>query len=166
MSETTLERSVAALEDRSRIAAGAVVIAALGLALLGGVVGVLAGVATLVVWWYTPGPYAVGVGQFGLVAVAPADALFPILVVELALLGVLVGPDVEAERGQVNAPARVAPATVGITSVLGLIALGALWTVEAVWSGALVLVLTAVLAGYAVHRYELVALGMVTHDEH
>lgn len=126
-----------------------------------GRLGLVGGAVLLVAWAVLPATYAFAVGQVAFVAVTRQPDLFdtgllPLALVEVGLLGVLVGPDLRSARGRRTAALILLGAT-----VLGGIALGsyALW--DRVWVAATVLVGVGSLGAYGLHRYELVVLGKV-----
>lgn len=142
--------------DRSILGGLAVLLAAGVLGALGGPLGAAAGLA-LVACWYLLGPiYAVAVGQIAVVALARDWPLLYVAGAELAVLAVLVVPDVTSVRGR-----RLAASTVVGGGLLGLAAAGAQLTWETTWATAVVLVGVAAFASYGLHRYELVAIDEV-----
>lgn len=140
--------------DRSLPGGLAALLAAGALVALGGPLGAGAGVA-LVTCWYLLGPvYAFAVGQVAVVALAGDWPLRYVAGAELAVLAVLVAPDLATARGR-----RLAAGTVAGIGVLGGGAFVAQLTWETTWATAVVLVGVVALASYGLHRYELVATG-------
>lgn len=138
---------------------GALAILTVALGLTIGPAGVLAGLATAAAWYALGVPYALAAGHVILVAGTPGLELPTIVLVELAFLVLLV-----ASVGRTPAP-RVAGVVV-LVAGLGLGALaGATLLAQELWVAAVVLVGTIALVAYAVHRYELVRLGLVTEAD-
>ncbi|MEF8843572.1 MAG: hypothetical protein V5A62_18425 [Haloarculaceae archaeon] len=133
--------------------------------MLSGGLGLVGGGVLLAAWAVLPATYAFAIGQVAFVTATRSGTLpdagldvgllVPVLV-EIGLVGVLVGPVVRSTGGR-----RTAGWTLLGTAVLGGIALGsyALW--DRVWVAAAVLVGLVGLVAYGLHRYELVVLGKV-----
>lgn len=166
MSRTDLEAAPASASaspdppsvDPERTLPGGLATAGAGVALLavGGPVGGVAALAALVCWYWLGPTYAFAVGQVGLVAVA-LDAPVPWLAgAQAAVLAVLVAPDLTSLRD-----AWLAAGTVAGTALLGGLAYLALVAWDELWAAAVVLLAAGALAGYGLHRYELVATGGV-----
>lgn len=126
-----------------------------------GPIGLIGGGVLLVAWAVLPATYAFAVGQVAFVAVTRPDGLLdvgllPLALVELGLVGVLVGPALRSARGR-----RTAVWTLlGAAALTGVaLASYALW--DRVWLAAGVLVGFGALGTYGLHRYELVVLGKV-----
>lgn len=126
--------------------------------LAGGLAGILAAAVTLAVWYALGSPYAIatGVVTAGAVGVTTPTGS---AVVGLGLLGVLLAPTAVAFD-----PGRSALATVLFTAGFGTVAV-LLLQVWPLWVGAVGVSVALALVGYAVHRYQLVALGLVEPDE-
>lgn len=155
--------STGALERRGRsIPGGIAVIAVIVLLwMVSGQIGFVGGAVLAVAWAVLPATYAFAVGQVAFVAVTRQTGLLdagllPLALVEVGLLGVLVGPSLRSARGR-----RTAASTLLGAAVLGGIVLAsyALW--DRVWVAAAVLVGVGALGAYGLHRYELVVLGKV-----
>lgn len=114
-------------------------------------IGITAVVA--IVWLLVSTPYAVAVGGLLAAILAPEAGLFDALAV--GSLVVLFAADLLIEW-----PARTA--VVGLVMLLSSTAgLAAVWYSEPLWAAAAVLLGAFALLAYAVHRYELVRLGLV-----
>jgi len=155
--------STGALERRGRSIPGGIgVIAVIVLLwMVSGQIGLVGGAVLAVAWAVLPATYAFAIGQVAFVAVTRQaglldTGLLALALVEVGLLGVLVGPSLRSTRGR-----RTAAATLLGTAVLGGVALAsyALW--DRVWIAAAVLVGVGALGAYGLHRYELVVLGKV-----
>lgn len=151
-----MDRPVAALGAVDPVAAALVAGCPLVLAVVGGPVGGVVGVVAAVVW--VGGPvYGFAAAQFGLLLVveAPADPL------QLAALQVGAGTLLVAGLRSGADSWRVTVAFVALSGVLGGgvgVALDA--GVAPIVVGAVLVGFVAV-AGYLIHRYELLALGLV-----
>lgn len=149
MSERTAPRG-----KRTILGGVAAAVAAGAIAVVGGVPGILAGVA-LAACWYVLGPvYAFAVGQVAAVAVWDGRPLAVVAGLELAVLAVLVAPDLATRSRR-----RVALWSLAIAVALGGLAYGAQATWETTWATATVVLGVAALAAYGLHRYELLATG-------
>ncbi|MDG5760441.1 hypothetical protein QA600_13955 [Natronococcus sp. A-GB1] len=121
--------------------------------------GVVAGVATALLWYGFGTPYAVAVGHVLLLALFP-DGIDPIsfVIVEAGLVTLLVVPVLRS-----RAPLRTAAGTLlavaglGAVSWLAVVSLS-LWQAAGVTAGAVAL------ASYGAYRYGLVALGLVDDE--
>lgn len=141
---------------------GGLLAAAVGLVWLGGGLGAAAALGLLAIGYAFAPPYGFAAGQFGLAAVVTAGSTPGIAVVggmQAALFLVLVCDAPRDRRGR----------RAIVTAAAGALALVALaWWVqttwEATWVTALVVAGTLGLIGYAIHRYELVATGVVPSD--
>ena len=144
---------------RTRIGVAAVVLAGAGFVLAGGLAGVLAAAVLAVAWYALALPYAVALGHLLLVALLPGDAGFVrVAPAEAGLLGLLL-----SEAPAVESPGRFPVAMLSAGVVL----------VSAVWVGqvagglpgaAIALVVVGATLGYALHRYELLRLGLLDPD--
>lgn len=126
-----------------------------------GTVGLAGGGILLAAWAVLPATYAFAVGQVVFVAVTRPDGLLDIgllslLLVELGLIAVLVGPTLRSTGGWRMAVWILLGG--GVLSGVALVSY-ALW--DRVWIAATVLASIVVLAAYGFHRYELVVLGKV-----
>lgn len=138
-------------------------LAALAVALVGvrtgppaGVVGVAGGAALLFATQRLSRPYPFAVGQVALVAAAGGRPPGPAVVAaELALLAVLVVPDV-AEGSR-----RAAGATLAATAGLGAVTAAAWVTWGSVVAAAAAAAATGGLIAYGLHRIEQVRLGVI-----
>jgi hypothetical protein len=144
---------------RTWIGVAAVLLAGGGFVLTGGLAGALAAAVLAVAWYALPVPYAVAVGHLLLVGVVPGDAaLVRVAPAEAGLLGVLL-----SEASTVDAPGRFVAAMLAA----GVVLLGAAWagSVAGGLPGAAVaLVVVGAVLGYALHRYELLRLGLLDPD--
>lgn len=144
-------------------------LAALGVAallwVLEGTIGLVSGGVLLLTWATLPPTYAFAVGQVAFVAVTRPESLLdigllPLAVIELGLVGVLVGPDLRSATGR-----RTAVWTIIGGSLLGGATLTSYALSDRSWIAAALLVALGIFGGYGIHRYELVALGKVTESE-
>jgi hypothetical protein len=135
------------------------VLACLGVVLSGGLAGVLAAAVLAVAWYAFPLPYAVALGHLLLVALLPADAgLARVALAETGLLGLLL-----AEAPTIEPPGRFVAAMLSASVVLGGAALAG--RVAGGLPGATIALAAAGgILGYAVHRYELLRLGLLDPD--
>lgn len=140
--------------DRTSIGGAAAVLAGGVLVVLDGTPGAVAALA-LVGCWYVLGPvYAVAVGQVAVAALAGNWSLPVLAGAELAVLAVLVAPDLANAGGR-----RLAGGTVVGAAILAGIAYGAQGTWETTWATVVVLAFVTAFAAYTFHRYERVATG-------
>ena len=148
-------------DERTRLGAVGVVVAGIGLVALAGLPGVVAAVLLAVAWILLPATYAFAVGQIALVALASDGALVGFAAVEVGLLGVLLAPATRLAD-------PVPPVALAVAWVLAGVALA--WASTGAgapldpWLAGLALVTLTALAAYVVHRYQLVALGLVADD--
>ena len=139
----------------------AAVAVTLGFWVVSGTLGLVGGGVLLVAWAVLPATYAFAIGQIAFIAVTRPETLsetgllIPVLV-EVGLVGVLVGPAIQSPRGR-----QTAGWTLLGTAVLGGIALGSYAFWDQLWIAATVLVGLSALVTYGFHRYELVVLGKV-----
>lgn len=147
------------LSTRSRREIGAVVIAAVGLVFASGfeLAGAASAAVIALVWFVFPVVYTIALGHI-LVAALTVDGFSTIAIViaELGLFGILL----------TAAPTLYDRGTVTSMTVfmLGLFVFTfgiAFVTSEALWIGALALLVVGAIAAYGMHRYELVSLGLV-----
>lgn len=151
------DRSVVTPE-RERTQFGAVAAFAVGVALVAfaGPLG-LAGAAVVVGTWYLLGPtYAFGAGHVAVVGLLGDAGLLAVGAVEVGLLAVLLSPALTVENPL--GPALVALASLALGG-------GAAWATArgllAPLAVAVALTATLWLAGYGLHRWQLVDLGLV-----
>jgi hypothetical protein len=116
-------------------------------------------------WATLPATYAFAIGQLAFVAVTRPESLLdigllPLAVIEVGLVGVLVGPVLGSATGR-----RTAVWTIIGGSLLGGATLASYALSDRMWVAAALLVALGILGGYGIHRYELVALGKVTESE-
>lgn len=149
----------AATDGTSWLTYGSLAAIVAGLGFLVGPPGVLAGIATAVFWYALGVPYALAAGHVILVAATPErlDA-FTIVLVELAFLTL---PLAAVRR----TPAPYVAGAALIVGALGFGAIVALTYPYGYWVTALVLLGTVTFIAYAVHRYELVRLGLVSDSD-
>lgn len=147
------------MTDRSRPEILAVLVAAAGFVLVGdlGLGGAASAVALVLAWYLLPIVYTIAVGHV-LVAALSIDELttFAIITVELGLFGMLLmtTPNLY-DRGTVKSM------TVFMLGLLVFTFGIAFMTSEALWIGALALLVVGALVSYGMHRYELVSLGLM-----
>jgi FtsH-binding integral membrane protein len=120
-----------------------------------GPVGAAIGVLALLAWVVAP-VYGFAVGQLGLVVVVPEPALGPRLAAAEGAVAVLLVAGLIRRRSPWSVPAFFV-AALGLT---GAVVAGIVFGVET-WHLAAVLLGVTALASYLLHRYELVALGLV-----
>jgi hypothetical protein len=139
------------------VSASALAIVAAALWTTVGVASIGITVLVALVWLLVPTPYAVAVGGLLAAILAPDAGLFDALAV--GSLSSLFAADFFIEW-----PARTA--AVGVVALVPTAAvLAAVWLAEPLWTAAVVLLGAFALLGYAVHRYELVRLGLLGEAE-
>ncbi|WP_126663192.1 hypothetical protein [Haloterrigena salifodinae] len=142
--------------DRPRSTIGALAVLTAALALLAGPIGAVAGLATALTWYGLGTPYALAAGHVVLAAAfTEGIGLETFLLVELAFVAVLLA-------AVVRTPTVLRDAVVVLASAIAFV--GAGWIVadsRSIWIAAGTLPLLVALAAYALHRYELVSLGLV-----
>ncbi|ADB60099.1 hypothetical protein Htur_1208 [Haloterrigena turkmenica DSM 5511] len=135
---------------------GALAVLTAALALLAGPTGAVAGFATALTWYGLGTPYALAAGHVVLAAAFPDGiGLETFLLVELAFVAVLLAAVVRTSTA-------LRDAAVVLASAIAFVGTG--WIVadsRSVWTAAGTLLLVVALAAYALHRYELVSLGLV-----
>ena len=157
--ETKPKRFDADPRDRNSATAFTVLVLVGAFGLVSGPVGLVVGLGTAGVWYAFGFPYAVGVGHVGLVAIS-LDGIgsFEVAVVELGFIIVFLA----------SIRYAVAPRRVGVVALAsGLVLGGTAWLTllsQPMWLAATVFILLFALVGYGVHRYELVALGLVSEQ--
>ena len=137
-------------------------IAALGwvvavLAAIAGPSGAVAGLATAGAWYALGTPYAIAVGTVVLAATGAGTEPDAVTVggVTVAFLALVLAPAVRSDR-----PVAEGAAAIASTATLA----GAAWYLgrtQPLWLAAAALCGCLALAAYALHRYELVRLGLV-----
>lgn len=135
------------------VAALLVVTAALGY--VAGPLGVVAGLAVALVWWYLSTPYAIAAGHLALVAVTAGDFSLGFLLAE-AGFALLVASDATNRR--------TGAVAIGLFSGLVLLTQGLYTTTDELWLTAGGLTLAVAVLAYGLHRYELVRMGLVEAD--
>ena len=157
---TTLETTGRRLR-REWPAGLALAVLGVGLSIVIGPVGVVIAVVTAAFWYVLGVPYALAAGHVALVAVMPGG-LDPIaFVVAEAGFGALLAT--VAVRS--TSPGRVIAVGLGSAVLAGVtiwIVLGAAST--SVWIAAAAVCLVLATAGYVLHRYELVQLGLISES--
>jgi hypothetical protein len=150
------------LAERTLLGAFGVVLTAAVLGLVGGVAGVGLAAAFVLAWLLFRPVYSYALGHvLALGATASALSVVELVFVELGLLGVLLGPLTSPELRSRGSLVR---STLGSGFVLfGVVVVG-FALLEQTWGVAVLLVLVCGVAGYGVHRYELVVLGLVGDD--
>jgi hypothetical protein len=133
------------------------------LSVVGGVSGVVLAVALAVVWGFFPPVYSYALGHvLALGTTARALTVVELLFVELGLLAVLFGP---LTRAEVRDRGPIGRSTLGFGFALGGVVVVGLALQNALWPVSVLLVLCGLGLLYGLHRYELVALGLVDDDE-
>ncbi|MDS0300299.1 hypothetical protein NDI76_16250 [Halogeometricum sp. S1BR25-6] len=137
-------------------------IAAAVFVLFGELVGLLAAATLVIIWVVFPVEYAIAAGQVGIVSVAAAPLPLTVLVgVEAGLTLLLAGALVTA-AASLTASAAWLLAYVGVAGGIWYV-VGGPWQV---WHVAVLLWAVVAVGGYALHRYELVSLGLTEGDHH
>lgn len=149
--------------DSIRALPGGIAIIAISalLWLVGGNIGLAGGVVLLGAWALLPAVYAFAIGQVVLLTVTQpvtsTESNFLLLsLLELGLVGVLVGPSLRSTRGR-HTVVWILLGTAALSGVT--LASYALW--GRIWLATAVLVSVGSLGSYVIHRYELVVLGKV-----
>ncbi|WP_122088202.1 hypothetical protein [Halalkalicoccus subterraneus] len=154
-----IDESNRAITERSWTEFLAVLIAAAGFALLGDFapIGIAGGVAIGLLWLTLPVIYAVALGHLLVVALTvDGFETLAIAVAELGLFGMLVAAiPTFYDRGAVTSM------TVFVFGLFVFVFGIAFVSSEALWIGALALVVVGALVAYGMHRYELVSLDLV-----
>lgn len=124
-------------------------------------VGAVVGVAFVLAWVGTPAPYAVAFGTVALAAFTPSSA-FVVGLAGVGALGVLGDALRTGDRAtDLRALAAFVLAAVVLLAVVGV----AGTATDATWLLALALVAAGATLAYGTHRYERVAMGLVTEDD-
>ena len=155
MSATTMI-DPATRTERRRPTMVALAILTAALAILAGPTGAVAGLATALTWYGLGTPYALAAGHVVLAAAFP-DGIDPgtFLLVELAFVAVLLA-------AVVRTATALRDIVVVLVSATAFVGTG--WLVadaQSIWIAAGSLLLVVAFAAYALHRYELVSLGLV-----
>lgn len=149
-------RTAKPLSGRSRSEVIAMLLAGAGFVALGGLPGVASAVGIGTVWLLLPSVYAVAIG-YGLLAAFTIDGSVSLdaLITGIGLFAILLAPAVGLYRRETLVSVIVF-AMVTLFLVFGI----AFATTDTLWSAALALAVTWVVAAYGVHRYELMILGL------
>jgi len=136
---------------------GAIVVA---FGIVSGPIGVLAGIATALVGYLFGTPYAFALGHVALAAVVPTE-IDPssVVIVEAAFVGVLLAP-----LRQTTDPIPLAGVAIASVLAIGGIA----WLVvdsQPISLAALTVLSLLAIAAYALHRLEVVRLGLVPGED-
>ncbi|WIV68858.1 hypothetical protein [Natrialbaceae archaeon AArc-T1-2] len=126
-----------------------------------GILGLVAGATVVAVRRLVGTPYALAVGHLWLVGLFP-NAIDPVsfLIVETAFVAVLLAPATRA-----RSPVRFAAMTAAaVLTFAGVAWLTLEYAAQPLWLVAMTLAGAVALASYALHRYELVVLGLVDED--
>ncbi|WP_290819285.1 hypothetical protein [Halovivax sp.] len=144
--------------DRSAGSALAAATLVVAFGLVAGPIGVFAGIATVAIWYAVGVPYALAVGHVALVALVPGgiDPL-SFALVEVGFVTILLASVADPDRRPIATVAIASAVALGGTAWL-VLAFQPLWLAAAAQLGVLATV------AYALHRYELVSLGLVTDD--
>lgn len=154
--------------DRRRLAVtlGSLGVSTVGLVLLAGIPGVVAGLVIAGVWLGGTAPIAFAVAHLVLVLVVPETASplgvlesVPFLITECGLLCALAVSTMGSRTWR-----TMATVTLGSGLVLLSVTALALGSFESVWASGLVVVFVVGSVVYTVHRAERVLLGLVTEE--
>lgn len=165
-------------DRRTRAGAATVVLAAVAFVGFGGLLGAAAAGLLALTWYVLGASYAFAVGQLGLVAAFP-EVNLQVGVLEVLLFGVLLAPATEwdgrgpapdeesdLDEGSGSGAERNLPddLAVAVTSAFAFIGAAFWWAssqglVGVLLASALLVGLLS-LAGYGLHRYQLIALGL------
>jgi len=151
------DRPTVRVDTHNRVTAVAFLVLIGMLGFSGGLPGLVVGIGTVAVWYALGLPYAVAAGHVALIAVF----LDGISSVDLALVEVAFMAPLLASIRRVSTPLQTGIVALAVGSLLG----GTAWFVLAsrsLWLAASAVVVLFMLVGYAVHRYELVQLGLVS----
>ncbi|MFP9191308.1 hypothetical protein ACLI4Q_06570 [Natrialbaceae archaeon A-CW1-1] len=125
--------------------------------LTGGPVGFFMGVVTVAVWVTLGTPYALAVGHVGIVLTFTAGVdPITLIAIEVGFVALLISPLIRARIRLRSAAVSIAVVAGGVGLVWLTLEAASLWLVAAVTVGFLAVV------SYAIHRLELVTLGLVT----
>jgi hypothetical protein len=143
---------------RTRIGAFGTIFVASAFAIAGGLPGLLAAVVVGVSWYALPSIVVFTIGQFALGAlVSPEQTPLLLLIAEGGLLGILSGATAETNRS--------AQSTAFVVGCIALFAVGS-WAsyhwLDSIWRTTAVLAVAVTVGAYGLHRYERIALGLVT----
>lgn len=152
--------------ERSRLGGASTLVAAVALIAVAGErwpVAVIGALVILSVWYLLPPPYAFALGNVALVAVLPEIDLMRTTVVEVGLLGALLTSATTAITSDRHLPIDVS----GVLLVLGWVLVGGVLAWASIRSllrlpvAAVLLVALTALTAYGLHRYQLVAIGVI-----
>jgi len=148
-------------ESRAQQLLAAVVFVALAVALgqHGGALGVLIAALVAIVWVFTPPPYAYAVGQLfvGVLVVTDPSPLSELIAIQSALAGLLV----VALLGHWPSQHRLRATTIG-TFGIGIAVIVPAISLDPVWLALIVFAVGYGSLAYALHRYELVRLNLIS----
>lgn len=164
--DSTVGRDGNRRSNRATISAFAALVALVAvLTQVAGVSGTAAGLATAVTWYVAGTPFAIAAGYLVLATTWPAETTATTMVprsvgvITLAFLTLVLAPIVRSDQ-------PLTDATVVLASAGGLG--GAAWYLgrsHPLWVAAGAMLGLGTLAAYALHRYELVQLGLVPELE-
>ncbi|MFH5801209.1 hypothetical protein [Haladaptatus sp. CMAA 1911] len=123
--------------------------------------GILAGVIFLLVWYTVPTLYSVAFGQLVVAVFADSITAEYLILLEVGLLAVLVGPLLTVDR-----PRWRVTVTSAMAVLFGVGALKSLQWSNQLWVAIAVVVFVFAIVSYGLHRYERVALGLVEESTH
>lgn len=135
------------------------VVLAVALGQSGGVIGVLIAALVTIVWAFTPPPYAYVVGQLfvGVLVVTDPSLLSELIAIQSALAGLLV----VALLGYWPRQHRLRATTIGMFGI-GIAIIVPAMSLDPVWLALIVFAVGYGTLAYALHRYELVRLNLVS----
>lgn len=129
----------------------------LALSLVAGPLGAGLGVAVGVLWLLTPGWLTYAAAHVGALAVVPVGTPFADLaLVEAGLLLVLFD-----SFGRTGSPMRSFAVALAAFTLLAGASVATYLSTDLIWAGAVVALGLGAVLSYTVHRYELVALGLI-----
>jgi hypothetical protein len=126
-----------------------------------GLLGVLAGIVFILVWYTVPTLYSVAFGQLVVAVLADNIAAEYLILLEIGLLAVLVGPLLRFDR-----PRWRVTVTSAIAVLFGVGILKSLQWSNRVLVAIAVIVFVFAFISYGLHRYERAALGLVEESTH
>lgn len=134
--------------------------AAVVVAVVGGLPGMVTAVLVPVAWYALPSTYAFAVGQIGVLAVLDTGNPAALLAAQVGLLGVLLAPAVELSDTE-----QLVAVTLAWVGVGGLAAWASTRPTVGISLAGGTLVIATALVAYGLHRYQQVSLGLV-EDAH
>lgn len=135
-------------------------ISGLGIWVAVGWLGALAVVLIGLSWYHLSELYAVALGNALFLLFLPVETLnSELLIAELGLLVLLATPTTDSD-----APVSLIITTVAILCVVVAISAGSYAWSDSLWITASVLLGTLLVSGYALYRYEVVRLDLVTEE--